>query len=84
MAHLDAADNPDRSNQTTTVTFDSQYGSMGNNHSTNQSYLPAAQALDTSTDPSVMAYRNSAGAFVATGTDGTTVQANVYNMTRLP
>jgi hypothetical protein len=77
------ADNPDRPNLTT-VTFDNQYGSIGNNHATDKSYLPAARALDTSTDTSVTAYRNSAGAFLTTGTDGTTVEAHVYDMTRLP
>ena len=83
VPHLDAADNPDRPN-VTTVTFDTQFGNVGDNHSTQKAYLPAAQTLDTSTDPSVAAYRNSAGAFLTTDATGTTTQAHVYQLTRLP
>ena len=81
--HLDAADNPDRPNRTT-VTFDSQLGSIGQNHGTASAYLPAAQALDHSTDPSVTAYRASAGAFLGTPGDGTTVVNQAYALTRTP
>jgi hypothetical protein len=82
IPHLDAAGNVDRPN-VTTVTFDNQLGTIGANHATGTSYLPAAQSLDASTDPSVTAYRNSAGAFL-TGGAGTSVQAQVYQLTRLP
>ncbi|MGC4893887.1 esterase/lipase family protein [Micromonospora sp. DT31] len=81
VPHLDAADNRDRANHTT-VTFDSQTGSIGNNHGTNTVYTPAADALDRSDDPSVAAYRNSAGAFF--GSPGSTVQTKVYELTRVP
>jgi pimeloyl-ACP methyl ester carboxylesterase len=83
VPHLDAADNPDRPNLTT-VTFDNQQGTIVGDHSIEQVYVPAAQALDTSTDPSVTAYRDSAGAFLSAAGDGTTVQANVYNLSRVP
>jgi pimeloyl-ACP methyl ester carboxylesterase len=81
--HLDAADNPDRPNFTT-VTFDSQLGNIGVNHGTGTAYMPAALSLDASTDPSVTAYRHSAGAFLSTGGGGTTMQAQVYQLTRVP
>jgi len=80
VPHLDAAPHPDRPNPPT-VTFDNQLGTIGDDHSTDRSYLPAAQALDTSTDPSVTAYRNGAGAFLGTGNN---VQSHVYDLTRTP
>jgi hypothetical protein len=83
VPHLDARDNPDRPNWTT-VTFDSQLGSVGDNHGTETSYLPAGHALDHSTDPSVTAFRDSAGAFLPPGSSGATVQANVYQLSRVP
>jgi pimeloyl-ACP methyl ester carboxylesterase len=84
VPHLDARDNPDRPNWTT-VTFDAQKGSVGANHGTGSAYLPAATALDQSTDPSVTAFRNSAGAFLSAGAGtSTSMQANVYQLTRVP
>jgi hypothetical protein len=83
VSHLDAADNPDRPNETT-VTFASQNGDIGKNHSIGLSYLPVAQQLDSSTDPSITAFRDSAGDFLSDGTDGTTVQAKVYKLGRMP
>jgi hypothetical protein len=82
VPHLDAADNPDRPN-VTTVTFDNQSGNIGDNHNTNTSYVPAAQALDASTDPSVQVYRDGAGAFLFTA-DGTTMQTDTYQLSRTP
>ncbi|GAB1693500.1 alpha/beta hydrolase [Krasilnikovia sp. M28-CT-15] len=81
VPHLDARDNPDRPNWTT-VRFDHQLGTAGENHSTTTSYLPAARQLDQSTDPSVVAFRNSAGSFLSTPASGTTVQADVYHLHR--
>ncbi|MBF9128571.1 alpha/beta hydrolase [Plantactinospora sp. S1510] len=78
VPHLDATDNPDRSN-VTTVTFDDQNGTIGDNHGTRSAYLPAAQALDRSTDPSVQAYRDSAGAFL----NGDAVESKVYELNRV-
>lgn len=82
VPHLDATDNPDRPNRTT-VTFDTQRGTIGDNHSTRLAYLPAAQALDHSSDPSVAAYRASASAFLPGAGSGSTVQAHVYDLTRV-
>ncbi|MGI5145118.1 alpha/beta hydrolase [Plantactinospora sp. CA-294935] len=78
VPHLDAGDNPDRPNLTT-ATFDDQRGTIGENHSTRAAYLPAAQALDRSTDPSVQAYRDSAGAFL----NGEAVESKVYELHRV-
>jgi pimeloyl-ACP methyl ester carboxylesterase len=79
VPHLDAADNLDRPN-VTTVTFASQHGTIGDNHGIVSSYLPAARGLDTSLDPSVLAFRDSAAAFF--GADGTSATAHVYEITR--
>ncbi|MFY1689114.1 hypothetical protein [Plantactinospora sp. WMMB782] len=49
------------------------------NHGTGSAYLPAAEALDRSTDPSVQAYRDSAGAFL----NGESVESKVYDMHRV-
>jgi hypothetical protein len=81
--HLDAAANPDRAN-VTTVEFDTQYGTVADNHSTARAYLPAARALDASSDPSVAAYRASAAAFLGTGSSAPTMRAQVYRLARMP
>jgi PGAP1-like protein len=83
VPHLDAADNPDRPNQVT-VSFDSQYGTIGDNHNIERSYVPAAQAVDSSTDPSLLAHRDSANAFFASkgGQATTEATAQVYQVTR--
>ncbi len=81
VPHLDAADNRDRSNHTT-VTFATQNGTMGANHGIGSAYLPAAGALDHSTDPSVTAFRNSASPFLSSSGDGTQVTSYVYQITR--
>lgn len=80
VAHLDGAGNPDRPNQVT-VSFDTQYGTIGENHGIGTSYLPAAAALDSSTDPSVVAYRDNAAAFF--GGEGSTVTAYQYEIERV-
>lgn len=79
VPHLDATDNPDRPNHVT-VSFDTQHGAIGGNHGIGSAYLPAAAALDGSPDPSVAAYRDSAGAFFAG--NGTTVASHVYEIER--
>ena len=66
VPHLDARDNPDQPNRVT-VTFSKQHESIGDNHDIEYSYLPAAGALDRSTDPSVQRFRASAGAFLGGG-----------------
>lgn len=82
VPHLDAADNLDRPNQVT-VSFDTQNGTIGDNHSIQQSYLPAASAASTSKDPSVVAFKDSAKAFFAPeGGADVKVTANVYRIRR--
>ncbi len=78
VPHLDASDNPDRPNHTT-VTFDSQFGSIGRNHAIGSAYLPAAEALDRSTDGSVRAFRDSANVFF----NGESVESRVYELNRV-
>jgi Lipase (class 3) len=65
VPHLDGRDNPDAANWIT-VTFDRQFGSVGDNHSITgikSPYRGAAKELDRSNDPSVKAYRDSADTF---------------------
>ncbi|MGH8901177.1 MAG: alpha/beta hydrolase [Egibacteraceae bacterium] len=77
IPHLDAGDNPDAPNRTT-VTFDRQLGTVGDNHALNLSYGIAANELDASNDPSVQAYRDSADAFF----QGDRMASNVYQVSR--
>jgi hypothetical protein len=80
VAHLDAADNPDTPNRTT-VSFDDDHGRVRENHSLDVSYAPAARALDASTDASVVAFRDSASAFL--GDDpGRAVSTYAYQVRR--
>ena len=79
IPHLDARPNRDAANWTT-VTYDAQLGSVGANHDMGRSYVPAAEAVDASTDPSVRAFRDSAGTFF----EGQRVQSSVYQVTREP
>ncbi len=80
VPHLDGRDNPDAPNWTT-VTFDQQLGSVGDNHSitgVKSPYRVAAKDLDGSIDLSVQAYRDSAGTFFK----GDRVSGNAYEITR--
>jgi hypothetical protein len=79
VPHLDSASNPDRSNRTTVI-VDNQSGTIGDNHGIVTTYLPAAQGVDASTDPSVRAYLDSASGFL----NGTTVTTNQYGVERVP
>jgi hypothetical protein len=79
VPHLDATPNADQPNRTT-VTFDLQNGSVGDNHGIEKAYLPAASALDTSTDPSVVAYRDGASMFFAQ--DDSQITTHAYQVTR--
>jgi hypothetical protein len=80
VPHLDAADNPDQPNRTT-VTFSVDAGSIGDDHSV-ATYASSGRSLDGSADPSVIAFRGSAGAFLSTGDSGRTVSTSVYGYTR--
>jgi hypothetical protein len=77
VPHLDARDNPDLPNRTT-VTFDRQYGTVGDNHGIDTSYTPAAKTVDGSSDPSIRRYLDSASDFL----DGDTATSHVYQITR--
>jgi hypothetical protein len=79
VPHFDSRANPDQSNWTT-VTVDEQHGSVGANHAINGTYLPAAEAVDASRDPSVRAYLDSAGAFLG----GDSVTTDRFGVTRVP
>jgi hypothetical protein len=76
VPHLDASDNPTTANRTT-VTFDHQTGDVGGNHELTGNYATAAGQLDSSTDPSVQAFRNSAINFL----NGSQVQTHQYQVT---
>ena len=77
VPHLDAAENPASDNRTT-VKFDNQSGTVGGNHAITHNYADAAHQLDSSTDPSVQRFGDSAGAF----TGGTSVQTHQYKVER--
>ncbi|MGH3854907.1 MAG: alpha/beta hydrolase [Pseudonocardiaceae bacterium] len=77
VPHLDASDNPATANRTT-VTFDNQTGSIDGNHELKGNYVTAAGRLDSSTDPSVRAFRDSANNFL----NGSRVQTHQYQVKR--
>jgi hypothetical protein len=77
VPHLDASDNPATANRTT-VTFDNQTGSLGGNHKLGGNYVTTAGQLDSSNDPSVQEFRNSARNFF----NGSQVQTNQYQVKR--
>lgn len=77
VPHLDASDNPATANRTT-VTFDHQTGSVSGNHGLKDNYVTAAGQLDSSTDPSVQEFRNSASNFL----DGAQAQTHQYQVRR--
>jgi hypothetical protein len=77
VPHLDAAENPASDNRTT-VKFDNQSGTVGGNHAITGNYADAAHQLDSSTDPSVQRFRDSASVF----TGGTSVETHQYKVER--
>jgi hypothetical protein len=77
VPHLDPHANPDLPNRTT-VTFATEHDGVLNNHSINKVYAPAARALDSSKDPSITAFRDSAAPFL----DGDRVTTHVYQVSR--
>ncbi|WP_018687209.1 hypothetical protein [Actinokineospora enzanensis] len=77
VPHLDAADNPASDNRTT-VKFDHQQGNIGGNHAINGNYTEAAKQLDTSGDPSVRHFRDSASVFFG----GRSVETHQYKVER--
>ncbi|WP_051385893.1 hypothetical protein [Actinokineospora inagensis] len=77
VPHLDAAENPNSDNRTT-VKFDHQTGTAAGNHAINGNYTEAAKELDTSTDPSVVHFRDSASVFFS----GQSVETHQYKVER--
>ncbi|RZU31150.1 esterase/lipase family protein [Blastococcus saxobsidens] len=81
VPHLDSRKNDDDPN-VTTVTFDVQRGSIGDNHGIAGAYQYGAEAVDRSDDPSIAAFRvHSAPFFVRPGEQATVV-AHVYEIGR--
>jgi hypothetical protein len=64
VPHTDGRANGDQAAHVT-VTFAAQTGTVAGNHAIATAYVPAARALDAEDDPSVRAWLNSAGAFLA-------------------
>jgi pimeloyl-ACP methyl ester carboxylesterase len=81
VPHLDSRPNDDDPN-VTTVTFSAQQGSIGQNHGIESGYRSAAQAVDSSVDPSLEAFRTSADPFLVGPGDDATVVAHVYEISR--
>jgi hypothetical protein len=78
VPRLDGAASPDETNRVS-VLFDAQHHDIGGNHDLEQSYLPAARALDADPDPSLGAWREGAGAFFAPGV--VEVRTTVWDIT---
>lgn len=93
VPHLDATDNPNTANRTT-VTFENQTGTVGENHSiggfrenpdqpqnprVDRNYVAVAGQLDQSSDPSVRRFLDSTDAFTQ---GGPASQMRTYQVTR--
>ena len=93
VPHLDASDNPNTANRTT-VTFENQTGTVGENHSiggyrenadqsqnprVDRNYVAVAGQLDQSSDSSVRRFLDSTGAFTQ---GGPASQMRTYQVTR--
>jgi len=83
VPHLDGADNEDQPNLTT-VGFDHQAGSVGDNHALEGGYSEAARAVDQSDDPSLTHFTDSASAFLADPTGGTQLTVTPYQINGVP
>ena len=77
VPHLDAADNPDQTNETT-VTLHDNHHDVVQNHMLLDGYLPGAAAVDASPDPSVRSYYASMAGFLT----GTSVRTEVFHVGR--
>lgn len=81
VPQLDSRANDDSPN-VTTVTFEVQHGSIGDNHGIGTAYRPAARAVDASDDPSLAAFRAGAAPFLVRPGEEATVVAHVYELAR--
>lgn len=77
IPHLDGAANVDRAN-ITTVALQRDHGDVVDNHDLVRSYLPGAEDVDASDDPSVRAYLGGMRGFL----NATTVRTRTYLITR--
>jgi pimeloyl-ACP methyl ester carboxylesterase len=64
VPHLDGQPNPDRAN-VTTATVHRDYGDIAHNHDLTDSYLPGADDVAASSDPSVAAYLDGLAPFLS-------------------
>ncbi|NEK84672.1 alpha/beta hydrolase [Blastococcus saxobsidens] len=81
VPHLDSRENDDDPN-VTTVVFDRQLGSIGENHGIGDAYQYGAEAVDRSDDPSIAAFRAHSAPFFARPGEKATVVAHVYEIGR--
>ncbi|MDQ2750397.1 MAG: DUF2974 domain-containing protein [Actinomycetota bacterium] len=79
VAHLDGRTNPDKAN-VTTATITRGDGTIGADHSIDDSYVPGAGDLDASHDPSVRSFLSGAKGFM----EGARVETHTYVITRRP
>ena len=82
VPHLDAAPNRDRSHHTT-VAFDAAEEGLVANHDLTRTYLPGARALSSppyDADPSLRAWIDGAGAFLAAPGERVVVRAEVFDI----
>jgi len=77
VPHLDGVNNEPSPN-ISTVTVHHQHGEVLDNHDLRRSYVPGAQDIDASTDPSIEAFRRSADPFLG----ATAVSTQTYVVTR--
>ncbi|RBY95268.1 alpha/beta hydrolase [Blastococcus sp. TF02-8] len=81
VPHLDGRANDDDPN-VTTVTFDQQNGSIGDNHGIGKAYRYGAQAVDVSDDPSIAGFRDASSPFFARPGENARVQVQVFELER--
>lgn len=81
VPHLDSRANDDDPN-VTTVTFEAQRGSIGDNHGIAGAYQYGAEAVDGSDDPSIAAFRAHSAPFFVRPNEEATVVAHVYEIGR--
>jgi hypothetical protein len=77
VTRADGKPNPTTPNWTT-LTFEEQFGNVGQNHGIDTGYLDAAHAVDASTNSSVAAWRDSLSGYL----DAEPAKATVYEVHR--
>ncbi|TFV51883.1 alpha/beta hydrolase [Blastococcus sp. TF02A_35] len=79
VPHLDGRSNDDDPN-VTTVTFDRQKGSVGENHGISTAYRYGAEQVDRSDDPSIAHFRAASSPFFVEPGESATVRAQVFEL----